>query len=266
VCCSLPDGTTIFTEGRRPVGAKATFDAGDLRVEVVRAMEELSLNFETEALLVDDAHNLTDPVSAQTHSQLSSCRIELSLGAVSPPFDDWPERAGGDEEAAGGYELLTTVAGHVSVGGTVFLVDGFGIREHSWGNELRSPRRYSWLAGNAGPTFGFAARETVDQDGDTHAGGFVWDGTSLVDLDNLEMVLPGAGGDSSSPCEAVMAAGRRRWRVQGRPLLTFPLPAGASPLSSRSATLWRWTLDDGRVGYGPSEVSSFSPENAPAPR
>ena len=68
--------------------------------------------------------------------------------------------------AKGHYEQHGRAAGTLTVDGTAHRVDGFGLRDHSWGpRSWQSPSYYRWLIGQFDDGFGFMGSQIVTQGG-----------------------------------------------------------------------------------------------------
>ena len=63
----------------------------------------------------------------------------------------------------------------MSVDGVERRVDGFGLRDHSWGpRSWQSPKYYRWLIGQFADDFGFMGSQIVTQAGSQLLSGFVF--------------------------------------------------------------------------------------------
>ncbi|HEV2370170.1 MAG TPA: hypothetical protein VGR90_09860, partial [Acidimicrobiales bacterium] len=156
--------------------------------------------------------------------------------------------------------------GTVTVGDQTWNVDGYGLRDHSWGpRSWQAPWYYRWLTGNCGPRFGFMASRIARRDGPGTRGGFVWDGTALHLCDRVEISTGWLGEDSyHDTVHAVLDSGDEEWRIEGKVLSLIPLRNRRDGLMTRiSEGLTRWTADDGRVGYGLSEYLDQIVDGAP---
>ena len=70
-----------------------------------------------------------------------------------------------------------------TVGDQEWAVDGFGLRDHSWGPRYwQAPFYYRWLTANFGEDFGFMGSRVARRDGPGTRGGFVWDGDARLHL------------------------------------------------------------------------------------
>lgn len=259
VCLYLPDGRVGFMFGRPTISSNDAFDAGGLTFGVVRPFEELVVRHRGDVVMLDDALEMADPRRAFTENPRQPASTDLTYTAVSTMFGGEPEtprESAGEEFARGHYEQLVAATGRVAVGEESWEVSGYGLRDHSWGPRYwQAPWYYRWLTANFGPTFGFMGSRIARRQGPGTRGGFVWDGTSMVMCDHLELATTWQGeGSYHRELEVVLRSGDRRWKVHGQVLSLIPLRNRREGLVTRiSEGLTRWTLDDGRVGYGLSE-------------
>jgi predicted secreted hydrolase len=193
-----------------------------------------------------------------------SCTARLAVTGTAPPFGGEPDRpveAPGEEFARGHYEQLVAVSGTLEVGDEETPLRGFGLRDHSWGPRTwQAPWYYRWLTANFGPGAGFGLSRVARRDGPGTRTGFVWDDGALRSVDQLEVTTVWSKGSLPSPVQlrVGVVAGGRRLEVQGTVLRTVPLRnrrrGSDGMLETRIAEgLTRWTLSDGRVGFGWAE-------------
>jgi hypothetical protein len=263
-CVYLPDGRIGFMFQRPVVTTNDAFDAAGMRFEVVTPFEELRVDYDGTVVLLERPLEMADPRAAFTGNPHVPCRVALAYRGVAPMFGGEPEdhvERPGEEFARGHYEQLVSATGTIAVGDDAFAVEGFGLRDHSWGPRYwQAPWYYRWLTANFGAEFGFMGSRIARRDSDGIRGGFVWDGTDLHLCDDFRIRSEWAGEDRyHQVVEAELSAGARAWKVRGRVLSMIPLrnrrtaPDGTSLHTRISEGLTEWTLDDGRVGYGLSE-------------
>jgi len=266
VCLYLPDGRVGFWFNRPTITSNDAFDAAGLQFHVVEPFEELTVAYDGPVLLLDDPMILTDPKVAFTESPRTTCVADLRFTRVSPMFGGEPEQPHerpGEEFARGHYEQLVRATGTLTVGDLRIAVDGFGLRDHSWGPRTwQAPFYYRWLTGNLGGAAGFMASRVARRDSDGTRGGFFFDGTDLHLCDHVEITTTWAtDGVHQQGVTAVLTSSRpvgggvpRSWTVHGEVERMVPLRNRRDGQITRIAEgLTRWTLDDGRVGYGWSE-------------
>jgi hypothetical protein len=264
VCLYLPDGRVGFMFQRPEVRDNDAFDAAGMTFTVVEPFEALRVRYHGKVVVLDDPLAMADPRSAFTDNPHEHCHVTLDYGRVSDMFGGEPEEAHerpGEEFARGHYEQLVTASGTVQLGDESWDIAGFGLRDHSWGPRYwQAPWYYRWLTANFGDSFGFMGSRIARRDSEGTRGGFVWDGSQLLACHDFEIRT-----DWTTPdlyhrgVDAVLRAedteGRaHQWQVHGDVLNLIPLRNRRDGLVTRiSEGLTRWTLDDGRVGFGWSE-------------
>ena len=266
VCIYLPDGRVAFMFQRPEVTSNERFDAGGIRFEVVRPFEELTVSYDGKVVLLEDPLQLADPKAAFTENPYAPCEVRLTYTRVSDMFGgepDTPHEAPGEEFAKGHYEQLVAATGSIRVGDEEWAIDGYGLRDHSWGPRYwQAPWYYRWLTCNAGSDFGFMGSRVAKRDAEGTRGGFVWENGALHLVDNVTLSTDWDGPDAYH--QTVRATlkehkGEKEWNVTGTVVSMAPLrnrrktPDGDWMLTRISEGLTQWTLDDGRVGWGLSE-------------
>jgi hypothetical protein len=175
---------------------------------------------------------------------------------------DEPHEKPGEEFAKGHYEQLIAGTGSIRVGDEEWAVDGFGLRDHSWGPRYwQAPWYYRWLTANFGPDFGFMGSRIARRDSDGTRGGFVWEDGKLHLCRDFEIATKWVGDDTyHQSIAATLRSADKEWKVTGKVLDLIPLrnrrpdPDTGDMLVTRiSEGMTEWTMDDGRVGYGLSE-------------
>jgi len=266
VCLYLPGGRVGFMFQRPEVTSNERFDAAGLAFEVVEPFEELRVRYDGKVVLLDDPLELADPKAAFTQNPYAPAVVDLTYTRVSDMFGgepDAPHEAPGEEFAKGHYEQLVRGRGSLRVGDDEWDIDGFGLRDHSWGPRFwQAPWYYRWLTANAGDGFGFMASRVARREGDGTRGGFVWDDSELHLCDHAEVSTEWSEpGSYHAVVRGKLRSSRsdREWDFTGRVATMVPLrnrrqgPGGEWLHTRISEGLTEWTLGDGRVGWGLSE-------------
>jgi len=264
VCIYLPDGRVAFMFKRPEVHTNDAFDAAGMRFDVVRPFEELTVAYEGKVVLLDDPLEMVDPRAAFTNNPYEQCAVQLTYRGLSPMVGgepDEPRERPGEEFARGHYEQLIGGRGTIRVGDQEWPIDGFGLRDHSWGPRYwQAPWYYRWLTANFGESFGFMGSRIARKDGAGMRGGFVWDGAQLHHCHDFEISTEWVGDDSyHQRITATLRAKDASWRVTGDVKSLIPLrnrrttPDGEQLVTRISEGMTEWRLEDGRVGYGLSE-------------
>ena len=263
-CIHLPDGRVGFMFRRPKIASNDAFDAGGMRFEVLEPFVSLRVSYEGPLLLLEDPWQLSDPGAAFRNNPTTEGRVELAYRGCSAMFGgepDTPAETPGEEFARGHYEQLVGAEGTIAVGDEEWSVSGFGLRDHSWGPRYwQAPWYYRWLTANFGDEFGFMGSHIARRDRDGVRSGFVWDGSTLHLCDETRVRTTEEGPDRTHRAlELTLTAGTRSWKVTGQVFGLVPLrnrrrgPDGEEMVTRISEGFTRWTLEDGRIGYGLSE-------------
>jgi hypothetical protein len=268
VCLYLPDGQVGFRFKRAEISNNDAFDAGGMKWEIVTPFEELNVSYHGKVVLLDDPLEMADPKKAFTENPYSEADIDITFtgqgrASMFGGEPDEPHETPGEEFAKGHYEQLVAGSGRIRVGEREWHVEGFGLRDHSWGPRYwQAPWYYRWLTANVGRDFGFMGSRVARRDAEGTRGGFVWEAGKLHYCDSLELKTTYEGDESyHETISAVLRSSRsdKEWRISGRVMNLIPLrnrrpdPDGDMLVTRISEGMTEWTLDDGRVGYGLSE-------------
>jgi hypothetical protein len=268
-CLYLPDGRVAFTYHRPEITHNEAFDAGGMRFEVVKPFEHLRASYQGKICILERPLEMADPRRAFTENPWADCAVELEYRGLSPMLGGEPVNDDGtpitqkaDEGfARGHYEQHVGARGTMRIGDDEWVVDGVGLRDHSWGPRFwQSPWWYRWLTGNFGDDGGFVLSIVTRRDGARHVGG-VWlaDGVyePLVDIQiDTEWRTDDTYHDR---IHAVARTKDAEHVIDGKVLSLIPLrnrrttPDGDQLVTRISEGMTEWRDDAGRVGYGLSE-------------
>jgi len=270
ICLYLPDGSAAFMYKRPEVTTNDRFDAGGLSFAVQRPFVEHAIRYEGSCCFMARPLELIDPRRAFSENPHARVTIELRYEGLSPGFGGEPreERDGrwvsvkaekaGQEFARGHLEQHGRAVGRVVLDGREVAIDGFGLRDHSWGPRYwQAPDHYRWLTMNFGADAGIAAARTAQRDGRVIAGGYVYRrGEPNRLLAGVEVESRFGGPEELHESLTALLhpqGGGQPERVEGRVLAMVPLRNRRNGVTTRIAeglTEWRW---GDRVGYGWSE-------------
>jgi hypothetical protein len=265
VCLYLPGGRVGFMFKRAEIADNDAFDAGGIRFEVLEPFTRLDVTYSGKVVVLDDPLQMADPKKAFTENPYAECEVRIEYSGVSAMFGgepDEPHEKPGEEFAKGHYEQLIAGKGSIRVGDEEWEVDGFGLRDHSWGPRYwQAPWYYRWLTANFGPDFGFMGSRVARREGEGTRGGFVWEDGQLHLCRDFEISTEWQGEDTyHQHISATLRSADKEWKVTGKVLDLIPLrnrrpdPDTGDMLVTRiSEGMTEWTLDDGRTGYGLSE-------------
>jgi hypothetical protein len=159
VCLYLPDGRVLFSFKRPPIDDNSAFDAGGLRFEVIEPAQKLRTTYEGSAIELAEPRDMADPRRAFTENERVKVSLDLVHEAAGPMYG---QSHSGDEDvpadqqfAKAHYEQHMHVTGNLQIAGTGFAIDGYGLRDHSWGPRYwQAIQSYEWLTMNFGPDLG----------------------------------------------------------------------------------------------------------------
>jgi hypothetical protein len=278
VCLYLPPAAGSdrrrvgFMFKRPPIESNERLDAAGLTWTMVTPFEELRVDYAGKVVVLDEPEQMADPKSAFTNNPYAECEVHLTFTGQGRPSmfggePDRPHEAPGEEFAKGHYEQLVEGRGTIRVGDEEWQVDGFGLRDHSWGPRYwQAPWYYRWLTANVDRDFGFMASRVARKDGPGTRGGFVWENGTLHLCDDVQ-ISTGTRGDEHyhDRIEGVLRSSRsgKEWHFAGESLSLIPLrnrrqtPDGDWLQTRISEAMTRWEIRsgefEGRTGYGMSE-------------
>jgi hypothetical protein len=181
----LPDGRVLFTFGRPQISHNDAFDAGGMRFDVEEPTQRLRTRYSGELLELKDPRAMADPRRAFSESPRKKALLDLVHEAVGPMYGgqadrEETERDASQQFAKAHYEQHMAVKGELSVDGERIAIDGFGLRDHSWGPRFwQAIHSYEWLTLNFGSDFG-AMLSIIRRDAKSERiGGVVVRGDSL---------------------------------------------------------------------------------------
>lgn len=282
VCLYLPGGRVGFMFKRPEISNNDALDAGGLTWTMVTPFEELKVDYTGKMLLLDEPEQMSDPRQAFKENPYADAEIHLTFTGQGRPSmfggePDTPHEKPGEEFAKGHYEQLVEATGTIRVGEDTWQIDGFGLRDHSWGPRYwQAPWYYRWLTGNVSRDFGFMASRVARRDGPGTRGGFVWEDGTLHLCDHVEVSTETRGDEQfHQRVTAVIRSSRsdREWRITGDALGLIPLrnrrqtPEGEWLMTRISEAMTRWTVHsgpyEGSTGYGMSEYLDQIIDGAP---
>lgn len=183
VCLYLPDGRVGFIFARPAISGNERMEAAGLSIEVVEPFRHLKVRYQGEVLLLERPNEMADPRTAFRNNPKVACTVELDYEGVSPMFGGEAVREDGsaleiDPEksfAKAHYEQHCAARGSFTVGGERFEIDGFGLRDKSWGpRHWQAIDWYRWCPMNFGRDFGMMLSTIGDGQGGVRQGGMVF--------------------------------------------------------------------------------------------
>ncbi|MDX1649520.1 MAG: hypothetical protein R3263_06670 [Myxococcota bacterium] len=263
VCLYLPDGRVLFQFQRPGIRDNAAFDAGGLRVQVEEPGQRLRTTFRGRAVELAEPRAMADPRRAFRENPLREVAFDLVHDAVGPMYGHAgsrreASRSAEKQFAKAHYEQHMHVTGTLTIGDERFEVDGYGLRDHSWGPRFwQAIHRYEWLTLNFGPDLG-AMVSVIQRDPD---GEEVTKGGVLVRGDRVERLVDAEidatyeenGLYHRTVRARVRTAGGEELVIDGRVHSFIPLRnRREGRVTHIGEGMTEWTLE-GRTGWGLSE-------------
>jgi len=189
----MPDGSVLFQYKRPEITNNDAMDAGGMKFEVVRGLEELRTTYDGSAVFLTEPAQMADPGAAFKNNPFKKVKLDLTHTAAGPAYGSTgaghqvsdPEK----EFAKAHYEQHMQVRGTMAIDGDVIPIDGLGLRDHSWGPRFwQAIWSYRWLTINFAPDYGMMV-STVWRDRENRTqGGVVYRGDKMrritaVDID-----------------------------------------------------------------------------------
>lgn len=222
VCLYLPGGDVAFGFARPTFDDPARMCAGGLTVDILTPFERVLLAFDGRINILTDPETMADPKVALSASPVVDCRVDLQLDAAAPPFAETFDGEG-ESFAPNHYEQLIRANGTVRVGEFSFHLNGYGLRDHSWGpRSWQAPWFYRWMHGSAAG-LGFMGAYFGSPDGADRRGGFVWDGHGLHACDDVIVSTSRDADQQQSSIDLELRSGDRSWKFHGEVDASVPL-------------------------------------------
>lgn len=258
----LPDGRVLFQFRRAPIEHNDAFDAGGARAEVIEPSQRLRTTYQGRALELREPRDMADPRRAFRDNPLRSLSLDLLHDAVGAMYGtagsrDEEERPAEEQFARAHYEQHMRVTGTLDVEGERIPVDGFGLRDHSWGPRYwQAIAGYEWLTMNFGPDLGVMLSSIRRRGAEPRTGGVVVRG-DVVDF--VREVDISADYEENGLFHRAVRA--RFETVKGESLEVSGRVRSFIPLRNRRGGqtthigegMTEWRFGD-RIGYGLSEL------------
>ena len=257
----LPDAGVLFGFARPPIAGNDAFDAGGMRFDVLEPAQRLRTTFAGEVLELREPRVMADPKRAFAESPRRRLALDLEHVAVGPMYGGHADREEGEREpekqfAKAHYEQHMAVACELVIDGEETRIEGFGLRDHSWGPRYwQAIHSYEWLTLNFGRDFG-AMVSIIRRDASSERiGGVVVRGDALDPVRSARVSAEYEPGSlhHTGVRASVETAGGERLEITGKVVGYVPLRnrrGGSLTHIGEGMTEWRC---GGRVGYGLSE-------------
>ena len=182
-CLYLPDGRVAFMYGRPRIADNKQMNAGGMRIEVIEPFKRLKVTYDGKACVLARPFDMAEPSKAFRENPSLDCKVELDYEGVSPMYGGETVREDGkpieiDPEksfARAHYEQHMAAKGTFVIGDETFAVEGFGLRDKSWGPRYwQAINWYRWCPMNFGRDFGMMLSIVAGTEGKPREGGMVF--------------------------------------------------------------------------------------------
>jgi hypothetical protein len=270
VCLYLPDGSVAFMYNRPKITGNEAFDAGGMKFTVLEPFKKLTVHYNGKAVFLKQPLEMANPKKAFTSNPWEDCAVDLTFTGLSPMYGGEPaeQRTPSTEAekemmnfAKGHYEQHIAGSGSFRVGEQYFAVDGYGLRDHSWGPRYwQSIWSYRWLTANFGADFGFMISLITLSDKTVIRSGMVFTEGRYDMIVDHELKTEWSGADWYH--EKILATVKTdkgdSYDIAGKVLSLVPLrnqrktPEGELLVTRITEGMTEWQCR-GKVGYGLSE-------------
>lgn len=269
-CLYLPDKTVGFMYSRPHIDSNDAFDAGGMRFDVVEPFKKLRVSYEGKVAVLSDPLAMKDPRKAFTEAPHVDASVDLAYRGLSPMMGGEPEWDEGDivaesmQFAKGHYEQHVGAKGRIACGADSWDIDGFGLRDHSWGpRSWQAPYWYRWLTCNAGPSDGFMVSIIASRDGKVRRSGVVFENGGYTPILDADLETTWTDEFDQQQLRCVARTPNREFEINGTVRSFIPLRnrrGGNVTRIGEGLTEYVW---EGKTGYGLSEYLDQIEEGRP---
>jgi len=266
-CIYLPDGRVGFMFSRPSISNNDALDAGGMTFTVIEPFKKLKATYKGKVCLMKNPHEMANPKKAFQENPLVDCEVDIDYFGVSPMYGGEPVNEDGSPVAqnaesafySGHYEQHMGGKGFFIVDGVRYDMDGFGLRDHSWGPRFwQNIYWYRWLPMSFGRDFGMRVSIKSVSAGSLTIGGMVQSGNHYADIIDANIKTVWDENDYQTDFTVWVKTAEREYTVDAKVLSLIPLrnrrqtPEGAW-LNTRITEGMTEYRCDGKVGYGMSE-------------
>jgi hypothetical protein len=254
----LSNGNVLFNYMRPHIDNNDAMDAGGMRFEVLEPMEKHRTTYEGGAVFLTSPEQMADPGQAFRNNPHKKVRLDIGHQAVGPVYGRATEQNESEDLektfARAHYEQHMRTRGTMAIDGETLEVDGFGLRDHSWGPRYwQAIHSYRWLTCAFGEDFGIMVSQVSrDENNRTENGVVIRDGT-LEGITSVDL-------DSKFDGQAHKSMTAKLGLANGEKLTLEGTVKGYIPLRNRRAQMVTHIGEgmteyrcEGRVAYGISE-------------
>ena len=266
-CLYLPDGRIGFMFGRPNIDNNNELNAGGMRFEVVEPFKRLRVTYDGMVCLLSNPLEMAHPSKAFKNNPLVACKVDLDYRGIAPMYGGRVVNPDGsdlvmDPEksfAKAHYEQHVAAKGSFEVGGERWEIDGFGLRDKSWGPRYwQNISWYRWLPMNFGPDFGMMISIIGTEDGESRRSGMVLRNGEYIMINDARIESEWDENWYQTKLRAWAKTDEREYEVEGRVVSMIPLrnrrkSDDGTDLVTRITEGMTEYRCDGKTGYGMSE-------------
>ena len=266
-CLYLPDGRVGFMFNRPKIDTNDELNAGGMRIQVLEPFKRLRVTYDGKMLLLNKPLEMAHPSRAFKNNPLVDCTVDLDYRGIAPMYGGRPVLPDGsdipvDPEksfAKAHYEQHMSASGTFTIGAERWQVDGFGLRDKSWGPRYwQSVSWYRWLPMNFGADFGMMLSIIGSDDGAVRRSGMVLRNGEYVMITDARIESEWDENYYQTRFRAWAKTDEREYEVHGTVLSMIPLrnrrtrDDGTELVTRITEGMTEYTCD-GKTGYGLSE-------------
>ena len=266
-CIYLPDGRIGFMFARPECHANVAFDNGGMKVIIDEPFKQVTVTYSGKLCVLEDPKQMAHPSRAFRDNPILPAEVAIEFTGISPMFGGEPVKEDGSaiemkaEEsfARGHFEQHMAGVGTIRVGDETFEIDGFGLRDHSWGPRYwQAIHWYRWLPMNFGRDFAMMLSVVTRPDGTQSQGGMVLRDGEYVMIREVRIESEYDADDCQTRMRAWARTDEREYVITGEVMSLIPLrnrrttPEGEDLMTRITEGMTRYTCD-GLTGYGLSE-------------
>jgi hypothetical protein len=266
-CVYLPDGSVGFMYGRPHISGNDELNAGGMRFGIIEPFKRLKLTYDGKVCLLKNPFDMAKPKEAFLNNPIVDCIVDIDYYMTSPVYggefvhEDGRQIDLNAEEsfARAHYEQHVGGSGILKVGDREWKLEGFGLRDHSWGPRYwQSIFMYRWLPMSFDKDFAIMISVIETAKGEFRRSGMVQHGNEYHMIKDTTIETQWDKNGYQTGMRVWAKTDQREYEIEGRVLSLIPLrnmrksPDG-KVLHTRITEGMTEFKCDGKVGYGMSE-------------
>ncbi|MEZ5508285.1 MAG: hypothetical protein R3F47_00070 [Gammaproteobacteria bacterium] len=231
-CVYFPDGRVGFMFQRPKISGNDAIAAGGMRFDIVEPFKKLRLTYEGKLCILKNPADMADPKAAFANNPIVPCSLAIDYEGVSPvyggeavdengnPVEEHPD----ESFARAHYEQHMAGKGEIRVGDEVLQLNGFGLRDHSWGPRYwQNLYWYRWIPMNFGRDFAMNISVVQMASGRQHIWGMVLKNGRYHFIEKATLDTTYDADHSSESLRAYVKTDEGEYHVEGKVLSLIPL-------------------------------------------